>query len=244
MVYNAKQRINTAINNDNLSVETIRNGLFVGNTHGLAYARRAMELEEVNNRITALEIAVNDLKSDNNNLKSDNNDLKSDNKLLYERINELELSTKGFSTLRSRFISTYKRDKLGNATDADYRIIGEGNSWAHTGNALRDAELYGAPGGRMDFGTYESLYGLHPGVVTMITYSPTIRVLNQHATVIASSRSTGTPRFYQLFAEFIAALKESDFASGFLQDKPTKATAAYWSFLNCIKQEVDISKPT
>jgi len=59
-----------------------------------------------------------------------------------------------------------------------------------------------------------------------------------------SNRFTGSPRFYQLFAEFIAALKESDFASDFLEDKPTKVTAAYLSFFNCIEQEVNEMGPS
>ena len=57
---------------------------------------------------------------------------------------------KGFIYSTAGSSPFHKRDKLGNATDADYCIIEGGNTWVHTGNALRDAELYGKPSGRMD----------------------------------------------------------------------------------------------
>jgi len=55
--------------------------------------------------------------------------------------------------------STFKRDKLGTATNADYRIIASGNTLAHAGDAVVDAGLYKGGGGRWDVSTYERLYG-------------------------------------------------------------------------------------
>lgn len=160
MITDASQKLKDMVDRG-LHVETIRNGVFVGNHQGLEYASCRMRLDEITDRITALE-------RDNKDLKSDNTDLKSDNKNLNSRITDLELSTQGFYKLRSRFLSTYKRDRLGTASSADYQTIGEGNVFAHAGNALRDAELY-TRGERTDFPTYKSLYGLHPGIVTMIS---------------------------------------------------------------------------
>lgn len=39
---------------------------------------------------------------------------------------------------RERFVSTFQRDKLRNANDVDYGIIGEGNTFVHGGNAFMD----------------------------------------------------------------------------------------------------------
>ena len=47
---------------------------------------------------------------------------------------------------RNRFISTFKRDKLGTATEADRKIIAGGKAWAHGGDAAVDALLYQGQG--------------------------------------------------------------------------------------------------
>jgi len=44
-----------------------------------------------------------------------------------------------YKILRNSFISTFKRDKMGNANRT---IIGAGNAWAHGGDAVVDASLY------------------------------------------------------------------------------------------------------
>ena len=55
----------------------------------------------------------------------------------------------------------------------------------------------------------------------------------------ASPRLSGSPRFYTLFAEFIIALEESEYASGYLEDGVLlKVTTAYWAFMGCEKDEV------
>ena len=50
--------------------------------------------------------------------------------LLEDRVSSLTSSLEAYKLLRQRFISVYKRDKLGNATDADRRAIGDGNARA------------------------------------------------------------------------------------------------------------------
>ena len=59
--------------------------------------------------------------------------------------------------LRNRFLSTFKRDKLQNATPADIRLIADGNVWAQEGNASRDADLYQSLGGRTGFFDIQSI---------------------------------------------------------------------------------------
>ena len=64
--------------------------------------------------------------------------------------------------VRGRFISTFKRDVLGTANDADRDLIRDGNMFAHHGDAIVDGELYDGPGARRDTGAYIKLYGVHP----------------------------------------------------------------------------------
>ena len=84
------------------------------------------------------------------------------------RINLLENSVVKDRNFRHRFISTFKRDKLGNATEENHDLIRAGSDSAHGGDCVTDSSLYGA-NGRRDTSTFETLYGLHPAIV------PTIR---------------------------------------------------------------------
>ena len=70
---------------------------------------------------------------------------------------------------RNRFLSTFKKDKLGRATVDDWRIIAQGNVKAEGGDAATDALLYEGTMTRKDFTTFERLYGLHPAIVRNIS---------------------------------------------------------------------------
>jgi hypothetical protein len=84
-------------------------------------------------------------------------------------VSGLTCSLNAYKLLRNRFISTFKRDKLGNATDRDRKIIEVGNSWAHGGDAVVDAQLYQDGNGRRDFLDFKKLYGLLPETVRGIS---------------------------------------------------------------------------
>ena len=88
-----------------------------------------------------------------------------------ERVSSLTISLEEYKLLRNRFISTFKRDKLRNATDADIRLIAEGNASAHGGDAVADAMLYQTHR-RRDRSAYEQLYGMDPGAVLAIGKFP------------------------------------------------------------------------
>ncbi|KAA8893516.1 hypothetical protein FN846DRAFT_1025664 [Sphaerosporella brunnea] len=165
---------------------------------------------------------------------------------LEDRVSSLTSSLDAYKLLRHRFISAFKRDKLASATEADKRIIGAGNAWAHG-----DALLYTGTGGRTDVKAFQKLYGMSPWDVQMLkfeevsrlTYSAhkeTITVLNTHAGVVASKHKTGSDKFYKLFAEFVNLFKESGegYEQGYLDGNPTDVTHAYWAFVNCINDEV------
>ena len=89
---------------------------------------------------------------------------------LEEQVSSLTTSLDSYLLLRNRFISTYKRDKLRNPTEADLRTIAAGNKWAHGGDAVADARLYQGQvrGRRRDFATYQSLYGITPAETSEI----------------------------------------------------------------------------
>ena len=67
---------------------------------------------------------------------------------------------------RSRFLSTFKKEKLGSATARDLMIITEDRLIAEEGgDGATDALLYYGPIGRRDFKTFQKLYSLHPMTV-------------------------------------------------------------------------------
>ena len=61
---------------------------------------------------------------------------------LEDRVQSPSQSLQNYKLVRSRFISTFKRDVLGTATDAGREIVRGGNTWAHGGDAIADAQLY------------------------------------------------------------------------------------------------------
>jgi len=81
-------------------------------------------------------------------------------------------------------------------------------------------------------------------MLTYIAHVQTINTLNLHATNIACSFKTTTPKFHELFAKFITVLEESGFDNSYLNGQETTLTNAYWSFHNCIRSEVKLIKPS
>ncbi|KAF8426954.1 hypothetical protein EV426DRAFT_686449 [Tirmania nivea] len=148
---------------------------------------------------------------------------------------------------RDYFISAFKQDKLGNATDLDIDLIEEGYSGHEMGDVVVDAQLYEGPSGRRDYSTFKKLYGVLPETVQLIPHRKALHVLNKHATVIASKYETGSVEFYKLFARFVELYVESDYDDYLVDGNPTDVTRAYWSFLLCYKDEVtrvDVSDET
>lgn len=78
---------------------------------------------------------------------------------------------------------------------------------------------------------------MHPSIVLTINHKPTIDALNAHAGVIASKHRTSSNEFYKRFAKFVELFERSDYDEGYLEGNPTDVAQAYWSFLNCIKNE-------
>ena len=238
MKEDAKDALEQALEEE-LHVENVRE-MFVGNRRGLSLA--------------GLPARVRALEDENVSQKEELTSHKFKITSLEDRVNSLTISLEAYRILRNRFISTFKRDKLQNATEADRNIIGAGNASAHGGDAVVDASLYSNTG-RRDIVAYMQLYGIHPSVVLAISeffailknakancsdHSQTINVLNTHAGIAASKYKTGSVKFYALFKEFVKLFEESgaSFDADYLDGNVTDVTRAYWAFLNCIKDEV------
>lgn len=73
------------------------------------------------------------------------------------RVRSLSTSLHNYKLVRGRFISSFKRDILKTATDADTEITCDGKTWA-----IADAQLYEDPAGQRDNVAYKMLYGSDP----------------------------------------------------------------------------------
>jgi len=152
MQEDARDVLQEALATEELHVENVMGELFVGNLAGLSYANYKVDQAALRARVD-IKIASQDFKIAS----------------LEDSVSGLKSSLGAYKILRNRFISTFKRDKLGTATEAERRTITEGNGWAHGGDAAVDALLYEGVGGRRDIVAFEKLYGMSPGDVRMIS---------------------------------------------------------------------------
>ncbi|KAF7590349.1 hypothetical protein BBP40_002952 [Aspergillus hancockii] len=145
--------------------------------------------------------------------------------------------------IRERFLLTYKRDKLHNASDQECRMIDRANMKVHGGDVLADAELY-EDWGRRDYDVFKKLYGLKPKDIGKIRGYEAIDILNQHATHVAAGNRDCTPEFEELFQKFLERLEAAEYPDDFLSDEACKdlavarVRASYWDFLRCFKTEI------
>ncbi|KAE8328032.1 hypothetical protein BDV39DRAFT_204434 [Aspergillus sergii] len=159
--------------------------------------------------------------------------------------------------IRNRFISIFRRDILGDATSKDREIIGQGNLVADKGNLWADAKLYDREGfvaedgkqfsPRDDYHVFKQLYGVAPSFAVIIDYTPTILVLEKHATIVSSAHLQTTDNFKERFNVFISSLKDSNYASGYLySDSPQLKGLlfAYRAFWDAVRTEVSRRKTT
>ncbi|KAK2801141.1 hypothetical protein FQN50_007870 [Emmonsiellopsis sp. PD_5] len=170
----------------------------ITNTRALQYGESHFDRQTFEDRFKATESR---LKATESSVA----DLQNNRKSAERHISDLEGSVADLKDIRNRFISTYKRDILGNNTEADKVIIRTGNRF---------------------------LYGLHPGIVrTSILYHPTIELLDRHAAAVADKMVELPTKFNDLFANFIQALEASNFDEDYLPDPRSSVTVAYWAFL-------------
>ena len=165
MIANSRQTLPSTIRDEEFYVEYINDDVFVGNRRGISYAYSKSENRTLESRITSLEQSKPTLEQSNATLTSEVSSLSTAHSRLASEVQDLRLSLVDYTLFRNRFLSTYKRKVLKNATPHDHDMINRGSSVAHGGDCRRDAELYGQPGGRRDGDVYRDLYGVSPNIV-------------------------------------------------------------------------------
>ncbi|PUU82416.1 hypothetical protein B9Z19DRAFT_968195 [Tuber borchii] len=207
---NAKNALESTIDEEELEVRRERGQLYVGNLRGLG-------LVGLPERLRILE-------------EQDVSELKASQHLL-------KLATIDYKRVRGRFVSVYKRDILKIRTAWDKMIIDSGNVSAHEGDALIDALLYeyNSVGARPDFFVFIQLYGMNPQEVVKLTHRETIKILNLHATVCANADQKPNPEFLAKFKAFINEFQCSGNTEDYILASPTVSTtrAAYDAVLVC-----------
>ena len=185
---------------------------------------------------------------------------KNDHEFVCLRSQILQLTTlsKEYMLVRNRFLSVFKRKKLGIKDDLDIEIILEGNKAAPAADVITDATLY-TPNTvlaqRVDKDIFKQLYGLLPEQastlseyqllsplqIILLTYSEdteTISILNTHAGIVSSQKRPPSTNFSRLFSSFIKLLEQLMSNGSYYEDRESRAlNDAGEAFLACAKRE-------
>ncbi|PWW72959.1 hypothetical protein C7212DRAFT_286368 [Tuber magnatum] len=214
MTIDAKVTLGLALDNEELEVQVVRGTVYVGNRRGLDFAEVREYFRIIDAEITSL---------------------KQSKAALEQRSTALQ---EQYKQVRERFLGTFRRDILKNATKRDYDIIKAGNVTAHGGDVAVDALLYEGVHGRHDSRTFIELYGMTPSDAQKIQHKETIQILNTHAGVRADTQKNGSEEYYRRFQVFIERFEQSDHDMNYLEAvPPTDLTRAYWDLLNCERYE-------
>jgi hypothetical protein len=137
MKRDAKDALEQALNKEELHVEEVCSESFVRNRRGFSFAKRIRTLERLVDEIPSLQnsVASIEVKTASHEVKTAALEVKTallkvKKVSLEDRVGSVTSSLDAYQLLRNRFISTFKPDKLGKATDKDRSIIGVVNSWA------------------------------------------------------------------------------------------------------------------
>ena len=149
MKVSAKDALGQALLEEELHVEDVRGELVVANRRGLSLAGLPARVDAFTDEVTAQRAKIASLEDEATAQRAKSTSLE-------DRVAGPTSSLEAYKLLRNRFISTFKRDKLPNETEADKRIIAKGNGWAHGGDAVVDAGLYQGVGGRRDNMAFKS----------------------------------------------------------------------------------------
>ncbi|KAB8215134.1 hypothetical protein BDV33DRAFT_208626 [Aspergillus novoparasiticus] len=255
-----KRTLAECLGMDDSYSEIVDDDRWTGNSAAIARVSAALdtinvELRKHQEKISAIDERISKYRertSDTHERISDLHDMI--NQFGQQKIME---SAVGCSHIRNRFISTFRRDILDDATSKDWEIIGQGNLAAHDGNFWADAKLYGredivAEDGKQcpprdDYHVFKQLYGVAPSFAAIIDYTPTILVLEKHATIVSSAHLQTTDNFKERFNAFVSSLRDSHYASGYLvPDSPhlKGLLSAYRAFWDAVRTEVSRRETT
>lgn len=78
-------------------------------------------------------------------------------------------------------------------------------------------------------------------MLTSSAHLETLNIINFHATVKSNSRQKPSARFYELFADFMRKIEDTNYVTTYLDDgQDTPVTTAYWTFYRSLKNEKGI----
>jgi len=214
-----------ALNEGEFYAEEIRDHLFVGNRRGLDLASLSIRFRVLEEEVTSQKVEITSHKIKISSLEG--------------RVRSLTISLDAYKLLRNRFISTFKRDKLGNTQ------IGGLSRWETHG--CMEAMLSSIPScvkaqaeeeiSQLSRNLNIRIISEHSAILREIlrlthsSHQPTIDILNTHAGVAASYHKVGSDKFYKLFAEFVKLFKES--GQGY-EERPLQQLGAQLEVsLNC-----------
>ncbi|KAF7591222.1 hypothetical protein BBP40_001827, partial [Aspergillus hancockii] len=171
------------------------------------------DLTDLGNQLTILERNFDDVLIERQTLRDENKKLSS----------KIAIFTQGSyfpSLLRNGFLSTFKHDKLNlGLTPPEEDNISDGHAWTHEGNILADCELY-TKRMRDDYCVFERLYGMPPHAVpALIKDTATIKLLNAHATALASGDRKCSPVLGEAVTRFMVDLRAASYPGGYLSGK-------------------------
>jgi len=74
--------------------------------------------------------------------------------------------------------------------------------------------------------------------LTYPAYTPTLNLLNTHASIISSKYKESGVNFRTSFQKFIDELEASEFVGDYLNDTSKRVTNAHWTFLLATQTDV------
>ncbi|OJD11711.1 hypothetical protein AJ78_07564 [Emergomyces pasteurianus Ep9510] len=223
MIEQAQVMLKDTIDNHQLQFQTVRGMPVVTNRRGVRYAEGHFDREAFASRLETTENALENFKTELESTKSELIDVKNECKSLRRTVSNLQHSVSDLKDSRSRFISTYRRDILLNATPSDHRIIDTGGTRIYT-NTRGDVAISTSTSNSM-------VYILASFSLLSVTYTATINLLNTHATIIADKNIKVLTDFHDLFDDFIRSLERSNYDEEYLNNPMSRVTLAYWAFL-------------
>ncbi|KAF7590350.1 hypothetical protein BBP40_002953 [Aspergillus hancockii] len=150
-----------------------------------------------------------------------------------------EGAKRAFTTriVRERYICEFKKREMPeDFTGEDGNRIRDGNIVVHEGNIVEDVKLYGKTNPRPDTAVFKKLYGIFPSEFGHIAdHTNTRKILDIHATCIASRFIQCPKAFHNTFERFTAELESMGYPRDCVCDPTSAIGKAYIQFKKVAK---------
>jgi hypothetical protein len=136
MKEDAQGALKQALNEEELHIKEVSSKLVIGKHYGLNLVGLSTHMKELETKEALKDLKIGSLE---------------------DHMGSITSSLSAYKLQRNRFISTYRRDKLGSVTTKDTKIIRVCNASVHGGDVIINAMLYSSTGkdGRHDVDAYE-----------------------------------------------------------------------------------------